>query len=106
MPATQVTVRLLEKDYQISCPEEERAALMESADYLSEKMKEIRDSGRVVGLDRIAVMAALNLAHDFLQSQTEGAGIADNMLQRLKLVNDQMDDALAAAEPGGKKRLI
>lgn len=102
MSITQVTVRLLEKDYQISCPEEERAALMKSADYLSQKMQEIRESGRVVGLDRIAVMAALNLAHEYLQSQSEGAGMADNMLQRLKMVNDQVDNALI----DDKKRLI
>ncbi|HET9679539.1 MAG TPA: cell division protein ZapA [Gammaproteobacteria bacterium] len=102
MSTTQVTVRLLEKDYQISCPEEERAALMKSADYLSQKMQEIRESGRVVGLDRIAVMAALNLAHEYLQSQSEGAGMADNMLQRLKMVNDQVDNALV----DDKKRLI
>ena len=57
-----VNVKILEKEYQISCPAEERKALVDSAELLNRKMREIRDSGKVVGLDRIAVMAALNMA--------------------------------------------
>ena len=56
-----VTVNLLGKKYQVSCQEDEVALLEKSAKYLNKKMGEIRDSGRVVGLDRIAVMAALNI---------------------------------------------
>ena len=51
-----VTVRLLDKEYQVACPEDEREALLESAELLNRKMKEIRDSGKVVGVDRIAVL--------------------------------------------------
>lgn len=92
--STQVTVRILDKEYQIACPEDERTALLQSADYLNRRMKEIRDSGRVVGLDRIAVMAALNLAHEFLQAREDGAGIAESLTQRLKLINDKLEDNL------------
>ncbi len=62
-----VTVRILEKEYFVSCPQDERADLLNSAEYLSKKMREIRDTGKVVGADRIAVMAALNLAREILE---------------------------------------
>ena len=62
-----VSIRILEKDYHISCPLEERSDLLDSAEYLNAKMREIRDSGKVVGLDRVAVMVALNMAHELLQ---------------------------------------
>ena len=58
---TRISVRILEKEYFVACGHEERADLLDSAEYLSVKMREIRDSGKVVGLDRIAVMAALNI---------------------------------------------
>ena len=57
-----VTVRILEKEYFVSCPQEERADLLDSAEFLNKKMREIRETGKVVGADRIAVMAALNMA--------------------------------------------
>ena len=62
-----VTVRILEKEYFVSCPQDERADLLDSAEYLNKKMREIRDSGKVVGADRIAVMAALNMANELLR---------------------------------------
>lgn len=95
----QVTVRLLDKEYQIACPEDGRDELLRSADFLNQRMKEIRDSGRVVGLDRIAVMAALNLAHDFLDANEQGGGVVEDASQRLRLLNDKMDDALGREHP-------
>lgn len=64
-----VTIRVLEKEYQVACPPEEKDALLNSARYLDEKMREIRDERKMVGADRVAVMAALNIAHDLLQCQ-------------------------------------
>ena len=64
-----VTIRILEKEYHVACPAEEKAALVESAELLNTKMREIRDSGKVVGLDRVAVMAALNLANELIRTQ-------------------------------------
>ena len=63
---SRVSIRILEKEYHVSCPPEERAALLESAEFLNRKMREIRDSGKVVGLDRVAVMAALNITNELL----------------------------------------
>jgi len=62
-----VSVRIMEKEYVIACPYEERTALLDTAEFLNSRMREVRDSGKVVGLDRIAVMVALNLANELLR---------------------------------------
>lgn len=62
--AVTVSVRLLDEEYQVSCEEEEVDDLMASARDLDQRMRRIRESGKVFGVDRIAVMAALNIAHD------------------------------------------
>lgn len=64
-----VTIRVLDKDYQIACPSDEKEALLDSARYLDAKMREIRDNRNMVGSDRVAVMAALNITHDLLKCQ-------------------------------------
>ncbi len=67
MSTLAITVNILDRDYQIACQNEEKELLLAAARYLDQKMREIRDRGNVIGIDRIAVMAALNIAHDFLQ---------------------------------------
>lgn len=62
------TVSILDKDYRITCPQDEEASLLESARLLDAKMREIRHTGKVIGIERIAVLAALNIAHDLLKS--------------------------------------
>lgn len=64
-----VTVHIMDKEYCIACPPEERSNLEGAARYLDRKMREIRSSGKVIGADRIAVMAALNITHDLLHKQ-------------------------------------
>lgn len=88
---TQVNVRILEKEYQFACAEEERVALLQAADYLDRLMREIRASGRVVGLDRIAVMAALNMANDLLHQQGNEQAIAESALERVKRLHQRLD---------------
>ena len=61
-----VTVTILDRAFQVACPSEERAELEQSARYLDTRMREIRSAGKVIGADRIAVMAALNIAHEML----------------------------------------
>ena len=63
-----VTVSILDKDYQVSCPQEQEAELIVSASYLDKQMRSIRETGRVIDLERIAVMAALNISHELLQA--------------------------------------
>ena len=64
-----VTVLIMEKEYRIACAPNHKDSLVSSASLLNDKMQEIRSSGKVIGSDRIAVMAALNLAHDLLEQQ-------------------------------------
>ncbi len=83
---TAVTIRVLDKEYQVACPAEERVALLESARYLDEKMREIRDNRKMIGSERVAVMAALNIAHDLLQCRADDGHSAamDNKLRQLQ----------------------
>ena len=76
-------VVILDKDYQVSCPPEEREALLRSADELDQRMRRIRASGGVIGLERIAIMAALNLTYELLQSR-RNQDLSDQTQQLLK----------------------
>lgn len=93
-----VTVRILEKEYHVACPAEEKADLLASADMLNSKMREIRDSGKVVGLDRVAVMAALNLANELLKAQGRDQELKDIVGLRIKAMRERLDSALGPAK--------
>ncbi|MBT5389009.1 MAG: cell division protein ZapA [Porticoccaceae bacterium] len=69
MATTSIKIRILDKEYQVNCQPEEREALEYSAKVLNEKMEEIRRGSHIIGSERIAVMAALNLAHDLIRSE-------------------------------------
>ena len=79
-----VTLRILEREYQFSSPIEQRDQLMSAARFLDGRMKEIRDSGRVVGTERIAVMAALNLAFELLNDDKNTSSADSSRLSQLK----------------------
>ena len=72
-----ISVNILGKEYQVACPDEEKDALIASAQLLHNNMEQIRSAGKIVGLDRIAVMAALNLAHDLISLQNNNGGMDD-----------------------------
>ena len=69
--ARSIEIHILGRAYKVACSREEEPALIAAADYLDEKMRAIRDSSKVIGAERIAIMAGLNLAHDLL---TQGGG--------------------------------
>ena len=94
----QVSVRILDKEYQVACPASERTDLLDSAEALNAKMLEIRDSGRVVGLDRIAVMAALNMANDLLHAQARDRLLEGDLSARLKTISDRVDNVLGGSQ--------
>ncbi len=94
----QVSVRILDKEYQVACPASERTELLDSAEMLNSRMREIRDSGRVVGLDRIAVMAALNMANDLMQAQARDQNLNGDVSDRLKLITDRVDSVLSGTQ--------
>ena len=89
-----VSVRILEKEYQVACPANERTDLLDSAELLNAKMREIRDSGKVVGLDRIAVMAALNMANELLRTRAKDEQIESSLGPRLKVLNERVESVL------------
>ena len=90
----QVSVRIMEKEYVVACPYEERSALLDAAEYLNSRMREIRDSGKVVGLDRVAVMVALNLAHELLQIRDREAKLENEVGGRVRALRERVETAL------------
>ncbi|MFW1678080.1 cell division protein ZapA [Pontibacter sp. JAM-7] len=86
-----VTIKLLGKEYSINCPADAEAELLTSAVLLNEKMQEIRKTGKVLGLERIAIMAALNLAHELLQTKHD---VNADVETRLKVLGHKVDQAL------------
>ncbi|MES1190238.1 MAG: cell division protein ZapA [Steroidobacter sp.] len=89
-----VSVRILEKEYQVACPVEERTDLLDAAEYLNSKMREIRDNGSVVGLDRVAVMAALNIANELLKDRRKESGGDAGLLDRVRHLRERVESAI------------
>lgn len=93
-----VNIRVLDKEYRIACPAEEQDELLASARLLDGRMREIRQTGRVIGGDRIAVLAALNIAHELIQTRQGQAGDRDTG-RRLELLQDRIAQALSPDPP-------
>jgi cell division protein ZapA len=89
-----VSVRLLDREYQVACPAEERSALLDSAEYLDAKMREVRDSGKVVGVDRIAVISALNLANELIKLRRNGSSVDAELGAKLQRLRERVESAL------------
>ncbi|WP_019624583.1 cell division protein ZapA [Thioalkalivibrio thiocyanoxidans] len=89
-----VRVSILGKEYQIACPPEERADLFASASLIDERMRELRDTGRVVGAERIAVMVALNLAHEMLECQEQLKRAEQTGPARITAIADRIEQSL------------
>ncbi len=98
-----VTVNILDKEYLISCPADEHNALLSAARLLDRNMREIRSSGKVIGSDRIAVMAGLNIAHDLLTQQSGKSNSAstkvesseENTKTRINAMQEKIDQVLS-----------
>ena len=89
-----LTVSIVGKDYQVACPAGEEQSLRDAAHYLPTLMESIRSSGRVVGLDRVAVMAALNVCNELLQSKSKHAEAQDLVNERVQKLSDRVADAI------------
>jgi len=92
---TPISVHILDKEYRVACAEEEQEALRKSASYLDEKMREIRDAGKIVGADRIAVMAALNIVNEMLQQQDRREASTHNLNTRIRSLEDRIGVVLS-----------
>jgi len=90
----QISLRIMEKEYVVACPYEERSALLDAAEFLNSRMREIRDSGKVVGHDRIAVMVALNLANELLRLKNRDAKLEGEVTPRLRAMRERVEGAL------------
>ena len=93
-----VSVRIMEKEYVVACPYDERSALLDAAEFLNARMREIRDTGKVVGLDRIAVMAALNLAHEYLKGKVRESKVDNGVGQRVRALRERVEGALGKSQ--------
>ncbi len=89
-----VVVRILEKEYRVACQRGEEEALQNSARYLDQKMREIKTRGKVIGSDRIAVMAALNITHELLEQKGHETTGSQAISKRLQTLQEKIDIAL------------
>ncbi|GAB3376697.1 cell division protein ZapA [Spongiibacter taiwanensis] len=93
MSQNTVVVKILDKEYQVACPPEEQAPLLQAAQYLDRQMRQIRTSGKVIGLERIAVMAALNISHELLSVKNQGAA-SEQENEALQRITDRIEKTL------------
>lgn len=93
-----LTIQLLDKSFQVRCPEDSRPALQAAARFLDARMREVRDHGRVVGMERVAMMTALNITYDFLELKNKKEGPSPEVTARLEKLHDTIDTALIGGE--------
>ena len=96
---TTVTVRILDKDYQVACAPEEVESLNAAARLLNDNMARIRETGKVVGLDRIAVMAALNIANDYLRIRSASTATEQFLDRRVVELTQRIDRVIEEHKP-------
>ncbi len=91
-----VSVQILDKEYLVACQPDEKDTLLESSRHLDQKMREIRDSGKIIGTDRIAVMAALNITHELLEHQRSSKTEDFAASKRFMKLQSKIESALTA----------
>ncbi|MCU7842564.1 MAG: cell division protein ZapA [Candidatus Thiodiazotropha sp. (ex Monitilora ramsayi)] len=89
-----VTVNILDKEYRISCQSEERESLLQAAAFIDGQMREIKQAGRVIGTERIAVMAALNIANDLLSDKKSKDDSSQTITRRIQRLQEKIEIAL------------
>lgn len=94
MSANTVTVSILDKDYQVACPPDQERALIDAARHLDKQMRSVRDSGKVIGLERIAVMVALNMTYELLNKSAQVSETSSAGVEQVKKLGERIDDAL------------
>ena len=95
--SSSVQVKILDKEYQVNCPQSEQDALVKSARYLDENMRKIKGRGNIHGVEKIAVMAALNITHDMLRKNRMINDSRQDTAQRVKQLEDKVDSALESS---------
>lgn len=95
--AQPISVSILDKEYKVACPAGEQTALLASAEYLDSKMREVRDSGKIIGSERVAVITALNITNDLLNANQIDNGISQDLTPRLKNLESKIIQVLEDA---------
>ena len=95
--AQPINISILDKYYKVACPPGEQSALLESARFLDGKMREVRDSGNIMGSERIAVITALNMANDLLRTSNLDKEIGSELPPRLKDLESKISRVLEEA---------
>jgi cell division protein ZapA len=90
-------VAIMGREFRVACPEDEREGLLQAVSHLDRKMREIRDSGKVIGLERIAIMAAINITHDYLSSKPIAPDTHEHR-QRISNMTKLLDQALSSQD--------
>jgi len=93
-----VTVKILGREFRLRCQPEERDGLIAASHYLDQEMRSIRDVGTIIGMERIAIMAALNIAHKLIQTKASQEDMQSRLTQRLLQINETVVSTLAASE--------
>jgi cell division protein ZapA len=87
-------VNILDREFRVACPEDERAELQDAVSYLDKKMREIRDTGKIASVERIAIMAALNIAHELLTTRVGGGFDLADLKRRMQAMQATIDASL------------
>ena len=90
-----VDVNIMGREFTVSCTDEERPGLINAVNFLEKKMRDIRDGGKIIGVERIAIMAALNLAHELLNTKSGSVDVGD-IKRRISQMQDQIDSVCAS----------
>ena len=93
--ANALDVMILDREFRVACPDDEKAELLEAVEYLDKKMREIRDAGKIASTERIAIMAALNIAHELLTTKLGGGFDMGDYKRRMQSMQATIDEALA-----------
>ncbi|MGR9092427.1 MAG: cell division protein ZapA [Gammaproteobacteria bacterium] len=94
-----ITVTILDKEYIVGCSEDEREALFASVEFLNKKMQDQRDSGKVIGSERIAVMAALNVTHEYLEYRRHNETMSSDIGAGIDRIRSKINSALSRGRP-------
>ena len=91
---TGLDVTIMGREFRVACPQGEEESLLASVEFLDRKMREIRDGGKVIGVERIAIMAALNIAHELLGTRIGGSFDVGEFKSRIQTMQAQIEQAM------------
>ena len=90
-------ISIMGREFRVACAPDEQKSLQEAVDFLNRKMQEIKDQGKINGLDRIAIMAALNISHEFLTARVGSFDVSE-FKRRMNSIENTLDQAMADQE--------